>query len=167
MSDQNLISKTRRKRQMHELQAIGVALSRLPAHELARLELPAALREAVDACRTMTKHEAIRRQLQYIGRIMRELDAGPIAAQLEAMHAPTHRQTALFHRAERWREEFLADPDSVDRFALEHPGCDPRRLRELAASAREERSAERPPKRYRELFQVINAILQDPAKPRP
>ena len=152
---------------MHELQAIGVTLTRLPAHELARLELPAGLREAVEACRAMTRHEAIRRQLQYIGRIMRDLDAGPIAAQLETMHAPSHRQTALFHRAERWRGDFLADPAAVDRFAEEYPEADPRGLRDLAAAALEERDAERPPKHYRELFRVINAILQDHAKRNP
>jgi ribosome-associated protein len=167
MGDENLISKTRRKRQMHELQEIGVALTRLRTDQLARIEMPDDLREAVVECRKMTKHEAIRRQLQYIGRVMRELDTGSIAAQLDAMHAPTHRQTALFHRAERWRSDILADPKAIERFAGEFPGADPRRLRELAAAALAERQAEQAPKRYRELFQVINAILQDPAKHNP
>jgi ribosome-associated protein len=161
MSDENLISKTRRKKQMKDLQDIGVALTRLPADQLAALELPDDLRQAVVECRKMTKHEAIRRQLQYIGRVMREVDAGPIAAQLEAMHAPTGRQTALFHRAERWRADLLADPAAVARFTLEFPEADPNRLRDLAQAALEERRAERPPRRYRELFQAINAILQD------
>lgn len=161
MSEPNLISKTRRKRQMQELQEVGAALTRLPAHELSRIELPAGLREAVEACRAMTRHEAIRRQLQYIGRLMRELDAGPIVAQLEAMHAPSRRETALFHRAERWRGDFLADPAAVERFAGQFPGADPRRLRELAAAAREEREAERAPRRYRELFQAISAVLRE------
>lgn len=164
MSDENLISKSRRKRQAHDLQDLGKALTRLRADQLARLEMPDDLREAVAACREMTKHEAIRRQLQYIGRIMRDMDCAPIAAQLESMHAPSHGQTALFHRAERWRTQILADPGAADQFALEHPGADPKRLRDLAAAATEERQAERPPKRYRELFQVISAILQEPAK---
>jgi ribosome-associated protein len=167
MSDENLISKTRRKRQMEELQDIGAALTRLPADQLARLDLPEDLREAVVECRRLTKHEAIRRQLQYIGKVMRELDAGPIAAQLESMHAPSHRETALFHRAERWRTELLADPGAVERFTGEFPEADPHRLRALARAALEERQAERPPRRYRELFQVINAILQDHGKGHP
>jgi ribosome-associated protein len=167
MSDENLISKTRRKRQMQALQDLGVALTRLRADQLARIDMPDNLREAVVECRNMTKHEAIRRQLQYIGKVMRDLDAGPIAAQLDAMHAPTHLQTALFHRAERWRDDFLADPASVDRFTAEFPQADPRRLRSLAAAALAERNAEHPPKRYRELFQVINAIIQDHGKRHP
>lgn len=167
MSDENLISKTRRKRQMLELQDLGATLTRLQPDQLARLEMPANLREAIVECRRLTKHEAIRRQLQYIGRLMRDLDAASIAAQLEALHAPSHRQAALFHLVERWRNDLLADPDAAERFALEYPGTDTRRLRSLAATALEERQAEHPPKRYRELFQVINAILQDHAKRNP
>ena len=167
MSDENLISKSARKRQMHELQDLGAALVRLRADQLARIELPEELREAVADCRKMTKHEAVRRQMQLIGRIMRALDAVPIATQLAAMHAPSHRQTALFHRAEKWRDELLADAEAADRFALEYPGADAKRMRALAAAAREERQAEHPPKRYRELFQAINAIVQDHAKRKP
>ena len=167
MSDENLISKTRRKRQAHDLQDLGKALTRLRGDQLARIEMPDDLREAVADCRAMTKHEAIRRQLQYIGRVMRDIDAGPIAAQLEAMHAPTGRQTALFHRAERWREDLLADPSAVARFTMEFPEADPRQLRDLAEAALEERRAERAPRRYRELFQTINAILQDHARRHP
>ncbi len=167
MSDENLISKTRRKRQAHDLQDLGKALTRLRADQLARIEMPDELREAVAECRAMTKHEAIRRQLQYIGRIMRDMECGPIAAQLEAMHAPSHRQTALFHGAERWREALMAEEDAVERFAREFPEADPQRLRALAREAVEERRAERPPKRFRELFQVVSAILEDHARRHP
>ncbi|HEX4942948.1 MAG TPA: ribosome biogenesis factor YjgA [Usitatibacteraceae bacterium] len=167
MNDENLISKSRRKRQARELQDIGVTLTRLRADQLSRIEMPDDLREAVVECRKMTKHEAIRRQLQLIGRIMRNLDAAPIAAQLEALHAPSLHQTALFHRVEKWRDDLLADPGAVERFALEYPGADPQRLRSLAAAALEERLAERPPKRYRELFRAINAVLEEHAKRTP
>jgi ribosome-associated protein len=167
MSDENLISKTRRKRQARGLQDLGAALTRLQADQLARIELPDELRQAVIECRKMTKHEAIRRQMQYIGRVMRDIDAAPIAAQLEALHAPTHRQTALFHRAERWRSDMMADPAAIALFVHDYPEADPGRLRSLAAAATEERSAERPPKRYRELFQIISAILQDHARRNP
>ncbi len=78
-------------------------------------------------------------------------------------HAPSHRQTALFHRAERWRTDILADAGNVERFVEEHPAADAKRLRDLATAAAAERRADRPPKRYRELFQVINDILQNEA----
>lgn len=161
MSDENFISKTRLKKQAHDLQDIGKALTRLPPDQLARIDLPDLLREAVAQCQRMTKHEAIRRQMQYIGRIMRDLDAGPIAAQLDALHAPSRRQTALFHRAEDWRTRILGEPDALARFVSEFPEADPHRLRALAEVAREERRDNLPPKRFRELFQLINAIVQE------
>ena len=161
MSEPNLISKTRRKKQMQDLQEIGAALTRLPPEQLDRIDLPDDLREAVVACRKITRHEAARRQMQYIGKLMRDLDAGPIAAQLDALDAPARSDTARLHRVERWRSEMMADASAVERFVGEFPEADPHQLRNLAALASEERRAERPPRRFRELFQIINALLQE------
>jgi len=164
MEDDDFISKTRRKRQMKELQDVGAALVSLSADQLARLDLPEELREAVLDCRRITKHEARRRQMQYIGRIMRDVDAGPIVEQLAAIEAPSKRQAALFHVAERWRRELLDDPQSMQRFVQEFPEADPHRLRTLVDEAREEQSAHKPPRRFRELFHVLSAMLQDHAR---
>jgi ribosome-associated protein len=103
MEEDDFISKTRRKKQMSDLQDVGAELVALSAEQLARIEMPDNLREAVVEARRFTKHEARRRQIQYIGRIMRDIDAGPIVEQLAALKAPSKRQTALFHVAERWR----------------------------------------------------------------
>jgi len=167
MEEGDFISKTRRKRQMKDLQDVGAALVKLSAEQLARLDLPESLRDAVLECKRFTKHEAIRRQMQYIGRIMREIDAGPIAEQLARLEAPSRRHTALFHVAERWRTEILADPGAVARFVKEFPEADPHRLRELADTAREEQRGSKPPRNFRELFHVLNAIVQDHARRHP
>ena len=167
MDADNFISKTRRKRQMRELQDVGAALVKLSPEVIQRLQLPEALREAVLECKRFTKHEAIRRQMQYIGRIMRDLDAGPIAAQLSALAAPSHRQAALFHAAERWRQEMLADPSAIEAFLGEYPEADPHALRRLVAAAHEERGSGRPPRQYRELFHWLNALIQDHARRHP
>ena len=161
MEENDFTSKTRRKRQMQQLQDAGVALVKLSREQLARLELPEPLLEAVLDCKRYTKHEAIRRQMQYIGRLMRDLDAGPIVERLAAIEAPTRRQTALFHVAERWRQELMRDPEAIARFVAEFPQADAQRLRELVASAREEKRAAKPPKHFRELFHLLNALLQD------
>ena len=160
MDDDDFISKTRRKRQMSELQDVGAALVKLSREQLQRLDLPEGLLEAVLECKRLTKHEAIRRQTQYIGKIMRGIDAGPIAAQLAAMNAPTRKDTALFHLAEKWRSEMLDDPEAIDRFVHAFPEADPRRLRGLVEAAGAERRAEKSPRNFRELFHVINAIVQ-------
>ena len=167
MSDDDFISKTQRKKQMHELQGVGAALVKLSAERLARIRMPEALREAIVAAQGITKHEARRRQLQYIGRLMRDIDAAPIAAQLAEFEAPSRRQSALFHVAERWRADLVEQPDAIARFVKEYPEADPHRLRELAEKAREEKRASKPPRRYRELFHVLNAFLQDHARRHP
>jgi ribosome-associated protein len=167
MDEDDFISKTRRKKQMTQLQDVGKELVRLSPEELARIEMPESLREAVLACKRFSKHEAVRRQMQYIGRLMRDIDAGPIMEQLGALHAPSHKQTALFHLAEKWRDELLADTEAAARFAKEFPEADPHRLRALCEKAHAERSADKPPKHYRELFHVLNAIIQDHARRHP
>jgi ribosome-associated protein len=98
---------------------------------------------------------------------MRDIDAGPVAEQLAALHAPSRKQTALFHVAEKWRQDMLADAESLGRFVEEFPEADPHRLRDLVDRAREERGADKPPKHYRELFHVLNAIIQDHARRHP
>jgi len=167
MEEDDFISKSRRKRQMKDLQDVGAALVKLSREQLARIDMPESLREAVEACKGITKHEARRRQVQYIGRIMRDVDAGPIAEQLAEIEAPSKRQAALFHVAERWRADLLEQPDAIARFVKEFPEADPHRLRSLAEEAREERRASKPPRRYRELFHVLNALLQDHARRHP
>ena len=159
--DSEFVSKTRRKKQMHDLQSVGAMLVKLSPERLARLDLPEALREAVLEAQKFKKHEAVRRQLQYIGKLMREIDAGPIIEQLNELEAPTRKQTAVFHVAEKWRQALLADPESVAAFVKEFPAADPQRLRELAILAAEERKTDKPPRQFRELFHTINAILQD------
>ncbi|HLX21728.1 MAG TPA: ribosome biogenesis factor YjgA [Usitatibacter sp.] len=167
MEDDDFISKTRRKRQMSELQDVGEALVKLSAEQLARLEMPESLRDAVLECKRFTKHEAVRRQMQYIGRLMRKIDAGPIAEQLARIEAPSQRHTALFHVAEKWRTEIISDLDAIERFVKEFPEADAERLRKLAATVREERLTSRPPRQFRELFHVLNAIVQDHERKHP
>jgi ribosome-associated protein len=167
MEEDDFISKTQRKKQMTELQDVGAQLVGLSAEQLARFELPESLRDAVENARGMTRHEARRRQIQYIGKLMRNVDAGPIVEQLAALTAPSRRQTALFHVAERWRQEMLADPEAVARFVREFPEADPHRIKVLVEDAREEKRTARPPRQFRELFHLLTAIVQDHARRRP
>lgn len=160
MDDEDFISKSQRKRDSTKLQRLGEELVRLPADQLARMGLPEDLLQAVLECKRLTRHEAIRRQMQYIGKVMRHLDATPIAEHLERLQAPSRRQTALFHVAERWRDEILAGDEAMARFAVEFPGIDEAKLRTLAETARHERNAGRTPKAFRLLFHFLNDTIQ-------
>jgi len=149
---------------MHDLQDVGADLVRLSPERLARIEMPQSLREAVMAAQGITKHEARRRQLQYIGKLMRGIDVTSIAAQLAAFDAPSKQQTAVFHVAERWRLDLIDDPTGLERFFEEFPEADQKQVRELTEAARVNRGAGRGPRAFRELFHAVNTLIQDHAR---
>ena len=152
-------SKSQRKRDMHELQALGKTLVELPQEKLARMVLPDQLRDAIHEARRISAHGARRRQLQYVGRLMRDVDAGNIRAQLETISAGSERNTAILHRAERWREQLLEDETAMSRFVSSYPEADTQRLRALLRNAKREAAADKPPRSFRELFREIRETM--------
>jgi ribosome-associated protein len=163
MEPDDFISKTQRKKQMTGLQDVGAELVKLTPDQVKRLDLPESLREAVLDCQGITKHEARRRQMQYIGRLMRHIDAAPIVEKLAALSAPSKKDTALFHVAEKWRDEMMADVRAVERFARDFPHADSHKIAAVAEAARVERAAKRAPKHFRELFHLLNAAVRQQA----
>lgn len=157
-------SKSQRKRDMLDLQALGERLATLGEERLTSLDLPERLADAVRQARRLTKHGALRRQRQFIGRLMRDIDAGPIQEAFDRWDGLSKADIALQHRAERWRERLLVEPDALTAFAGEHPGADLQRIRTLIRNAQSERAAEKPPRSYRELFRLIRD-LQRQASP--
>jgi len=152
---QDVISKTQRKNEMLELQALGAALVELSDSQLAQFTLEPRLREAVDEAKRIKSHGARKRQIQYIGRLMRDLDAEPIRAALAAIEGGSAQATARHRRLEAWRERLLADDEALTEFAAEHPGTDLQALRALIRNARKEAKEQKPPRAYRELFRFV------------
>jgi ribosome-associated protein len=150
-----LTSKSRKKRDMHALQDLGAKLVELNEQQLESMQLPESLLAAVQEARRLTKHEAKRRQMQYIGRLMRDIDAAPIRDQLEEWLGQGREHTAQLHALERWRDELVAGDPALARFLQEYPGADSQKLRTLIRNARREQDAALPPKSYRELFRVL------------
>lgn len=157
------VSKTRRKREMLELQSLGAALVELPETQLAGMALDAALLQALLAAKRIRSHEAKRRQLQYIGRLMRAVDADPIRAQLAATQGSSAQAAAAHRRLEAWRSRLIEDDAALTRFAAEHPGADLQEIRVLIRNARKEQKEGKPPRAYRELFRILKTI--ETAKP--
>jgi ribosome-associated protein len=155
-------SKTQVKREMHALQQLGEELLQLDAARFATLAREVALSErlvdAVAAARTITAWGARKRQLQFIGKLMREEDPVPIRRRLDLWaqghDADTARQRALEH----WRERLLDEPDAQEALATEYPQVDRSRLRSLVARAHEERSHGGPPHAYRELYRMLKTL---------
>ena len=151
-------SKTRRKQDSHELQSLGEALLALPDDQLAALGLGDSLVEAIRAGRRIKSHEARRRQMQLIGKLMRSADVELARAAVLERQLGRARDSLGLHRAERWRAELIADDAATTRFATDHAGADLQRLRALVRSARKDAASapeQRSGRAYRELFQFI------------
>ncbi len=156
MNDE-VVSKTKRKKEMTELQSLGAQLVALPDSQLADIPLDEALREAVLEAKRITAHEGKRRQMQYIGRLMREVDAAPIRERLDAVSGQSAQAAALHRRLEAWRGRLLADDEALTGFAAEYPGADLQELRTLIRNARKEQKEAKPPRAFRELFRFIKS----------
>ncbi|HTL25905.1 MAG TPA: ribosome biogenesis factor YjgA [Burkholderiales bacterium] len=150
-----IVSKTRRKQEMHALQALGVALVELAPGQLDRIELPEPLAAAVREAQRITSHEGRRRQLQYIGKLMRSVDAEPIRAALEELQGSAATVRARHRRLEQWRERLLGDDSALTEFAREHAHADLQALRTLIRNARREIAANREPHAQRALFRAL------------
>jgi ribosome-associated protein len=154
------ISKTKLKQAMLELQDLGEALIELSKDKLARLDLPETLLEAVLAGKKITAHGALSRQKQYIGRLMRNVDAALIRAQLDIWNNVHGQDTAAFHRLESWRQRLIDDDAALADFLGTYPTDDMQRLRTLIRNARKETAANKPPKSSRELFKLLREISE-------
>lgn len=153
-------SRTRRKLDDLALQELGEALVAVPAAKLAELGLPERLSDAIMHARGISKFGALRRQMQYIGRLMREEgDAETIRARLDAWNGVSVEETARLHSIERWRLKLLDDDKGLDALIAEYPRADIQRLRTLIRNTKREKEAEKPPKSFRELFQVLRELL--------
>jgi ribosome-associated protein len=149
------VSKTKRKQEMHDLQALGTALVRLSEMQLTSLGLGEDLTRAVLEAKRISSREAKRRQLQFIGRLMREVDAGPIRARLEALEGHSAQATARHRRLEAWRKRLLEDDGALTDFAAAHSAADVQALRALIRNARKEQQQGKPPRAFRELFRFL------------
>ncbi len=155
------LSKTKIKQQMHDLQAVGEELAGLANDKLAELDLPENLLDALRELKRISKFGAQKRQRQYIGRLMREVDAGPIIAKLEAWKGVSREHNAWLHQLEGWRERLLENEDALTEFLAAHPGADAQRLRSLIRNAHKEKELNKPPKSYREIFQALREIIPE------
>ena len=157
-------SKTRRKAASHDLQSLGEALVEMSDDHLAGLGLSEPLFDAVVAMRKMRSHEAKRRQMQLIGKLMRSADVEPIREAVAQAQLGRARDSLALHEAERWRAELIADDSATTRFAEDHPEADLQQLRTLVRNARKVQSLvveQRSGRAFRELFQFIRANERD------
>ena len=164
--DENFISKSQKKRDSTALQSIGTELIELTPDAIHKLELPEALETAVLDCKNIgpSKHGGFKRQMQYIGRLMREVDAAPIIEKLQLLKAPSQKQTAQHHLAERWRDRILADATALAAFTNEFSEADRAKLEDYVSKAKAEHVAQKPPKHFRLLYQALHKQIIERTK---
>jgi ribosome-associated protein len=155
-------SKSQRKRDMTALQELGEELLALPASALERIPMSDALRDAVAQARAITAHGGRRRQLQYIGKLMRELDAEPIRAALEQRNRQSREDARRFHNLEQWRDRLLQEGEAVvEELCEQYPQAERQRLRQLLRQARKEQELLQPPKSARQLFRYLRELEEE------
>jgi ribosome-associated protein len=156
-------SKTKVKKQMHDLQNLGEELTELSKEHLAELDIPENLRDAVREVKKMKSFGAIKRQMQYIGKLMRDIDPAPIQAKLSEWNGTSRQHIAWLHQVERWRDRLIEQPDTLTELLAAHPGADVQQLRTLIRNAIKEKELNKPPKNFREIFQVLRDIIPEEA----
>lgn len=157
-------SKTRLKHAMHALQDLGEQLTKLDPAQLSELDLPESLTEALLAAKKMTKHGARRRQMQWVGKLMRTVNPAPVQAKLNAWQCTSLHHTAWLHLLERWRDRLLTDEAAMTEFMQTYPQADIQHLRRLIRNAQKEKLADKPPKSFRALFQALRKIIPEPVE---
>jgi ribosome-associated protein len=159
-ADDSRPSKTRLKKESHDLQDLGEALVGLPANRLEGLGLSERVLDAVAEYKRTRTHEGKRRQMQYIGKLMRGVDAAPIREAVASSQLGQAKDSLALHEAERWRVELMASDDALTRWTTDHPQTDLQQLRSLIRAARKDAAAapeQRSGRAFRELFQFIKA----------
>ncbi len=160
MIDQERPSKTQIKKRMHALQELGERLVTLNADQLLAVGLPDDLHEAVLDAQRIPGRESRRRQMQFIGRLMREVDPEPIREKIATWDGVSREHAAKLHGIERWRERLLDDEAAIEEFLRERPAADSQRLRSLIRNARAERARAQSPKSCRDLYRLLRDILE-------
>jgi len=153
------VSRTKKKQQVEELQKLGAALVDLPPVQLDALGLPALLLAAVREAQRIKSHEARRRQVQFIGKLMRSVDPAPVRAALAELDGRSGAARAQQRLLEQWRERLIGDDAALTEFSGQFPQAEIQQIRALIENARKEIAEHRPPRAQRELYRVLRDHL--------
>ena len=159
-------SKSQLKREMTGLQKLGQELIDQARDRVKRVPMPEDVRDAILECQKIKDHEGRRRQLQFVGKKMRTLDEAEVALiqkTIDSWKGASKSETAVMHAMERRRDKLLANDTAVTELMAEHPEIDAQQLRTMIRNARKEQAESKPPKAYREIFQLLKELAKTSA----
>lgn len=153
-------SKSKRKKDMLALQKMGESLTKLTPDQLAKMDLPENLLTAIQHSKSLTSNEAKRRQLQYIGKLMREIDPESIKQTLKHIQSIHEMNTVQFQQAEQWRTKLIEHgDDALNYFLNDHPKSDRQKLRQLIRKAQQDRKNNKNTGAESALFKYLRSVL--------
>ena len=155
MSEEELVSKTQIKNEMNDRQALGMQLTKLAPDTLKKIGLSEELLEAVLFYKKITANGALKRQAQFIGRLMRDTDPEPIQAYLNKLKGDNAEHNAAMQRLELLRERLIESDDALTELISDKPDLPISELRTLIRNARREKEQNKAPKAFREIFQLL------------
>ena len=156
-----IVSKSELKRDSHALTDLGKKLVELPQNKLDKIPLEDNLLEAVNLARRIKERGGKKRQIQYIGKLLRKTDADPIIAAMEQLKTEHLQENAKLHRLEQWRDRLLEEGDkALGELLAQNPDADRQHLRQLLRNAQKEKKQNKPPKSARELFKYLRDHLE-------
>jgi len=159
-NNEEWVSKTQMKKQMNDLQALGMELTKLSSDTLKKIGLDEELFEAIATYKKITSNSALKRRAQFIGRLMRDTDPAPIEAYLAKLRGDNAAHNAFLQRVEQARTRLLANDGAITQFMADFPQADAGKLRTLIRNTKKEQEQNKPPKNFRALFQEIKSVME-------
>ncbi|AHY11600.1 MULTISPECIES: ribosome biogenesis factor YjgA [Citrobacter] len=157
------VSKSEIKRDAEELKRLGVELVELGKNALDKIPLDADLRAAIELAQRI-KMEGRRRQLQLIGKMLRQRDVDPIRQALDKLKNRHNQQVVVFHKLEQLRDRMVDGSDeAIEEVMNLWPDADRQQLRSLVRNARKEKAGNKPPKSARQIFQYLRELAENEA----
>ena len=138
---------------------LGEQLVNLDTGQLGRLNLADNILAAINEYRKIRQHGARKRQLHYLGKLLRKIEVSDITSQLDSLNTQSQQQTRAFHELEQWRDKLLNDDEALTRLLETHPTIDRQHIRQLIRTARKEQQQNKPPAAARSLFKYLRSIL--------
>lgn len=157
----NWVSKTQRKKECTDMTEMGEKLISLNHDELAQIQMDDELRAAIEEAQRIKSYGALKRQKQFIGKIIRNIDADEISIQLDKILHKHDMHNAEFKRMEKWRDNLVENGDvAINSFLEAYPNADRHHLRQLVRNVEREKKASKPPTSYRQIFKYIREIAE-------
>ena len=154
-------SRTQIKHEAHALQELGEELIKLSAKDLSKIPLDDNMVDAIALARTIKNGGGLKRQRQYIGKLLRNTDAEPIQQALNDVLQPGVKANAKFHRLEHWRDRLIEEGQAaLEELMHEYPHAERQRLRQLLSNIKKETAQNKPPKSARSLFKYLREIME-------